>query len=63
MKNIFIGILIIVAFVGFFKWTAHMDEVRNVAYQKYEECVKEQYGTTPSAWYYEHGETPECISQ
>lgn len=59
-KIILWTIVIIILFVGFFKWSAHRDQVMFEAYEKYEACVKAEYGTTPSAWYAEHGETPPC---
>lgn len=43
----------------FLFWDWHDAAVMQSA-QRYEQCVKAQYHTTPSAWYAEHGEYPTC---
>lgn len=57
---------LIVTFAGialgpFFQWIDKRDEALGKWAEKYEECVKVEYNTTPSEWYWEHGEYPECV--
>lgn len=59
-KTIFWVVAVIVVFVLFFKWSSGVDAQREAQYAAYEKCVMEEYGTTPSAWYAAHGETPRC---
>lgn len=43
-------------------WVGKQDAARNAAWQAYEECVLQEYHTTPAAWYAEYGEVPPCGS-
>lgn len=36
------------------------DNAIEKAAEKYEECVRKEYGLTPAYWYSEHGEYPTC---
>jgi hypothetical protein len=53
-------IIIIIALAVFIEWTSKRDEKIMIAADKYEECVREEYGMSPSKWYAEHGEYPTC---
>lgn len=53
----------ILAVVAFFHWIDLKDQERAEAAAQYEACVKSEYHTTPTAWYAEHGEYPECITK
>ena len=55
-----IVILIGVAIVTLLRWADKRDEALARWAEKYEECVKVEYNTTPSEWYWDHGEYPEC---
>lgn len=50
----------VLAMVAFLQWTAGRDEKLMQWADAYEKCVSAEYHTTPSAWYVEHGEYPEC---
>lgn len=50
------------AIAAYIHWTDQNDKLREVAVQKYETCVRDQYHTTPAAWYNEHGEYPDCTN-
>lgn len=52
-----VSIVIAVGKVLFLYWGWH-DAALMQSAQRYEQCVKSQYHTTPSAWYAEHGEYP-----
>jgi predicted negative regulator of RcsB-dependent stress response len=54
------GVVGVLAVVAFLQWSAQRDAKIMVAADKYEQCVKAEYGTTPTAWYIEHGKYPEC---
>lgn len=60
MKPFIISILVLAGIVGILKWSNNHDKKTLEAYQRYEECVQDEYGTTPSRWYAEHGELPSC---
>lgn len=60
IKRIGIVTIIIIAMAGFMKWTSWHDEQTMIAADKYEKCVKDQYGVTPAYWYEMHGEYPTC---
>lgn len=60
VEIILIGTLTVAAIATFLWWTNERDKALNEWATKYEECVKVEYHTTPSAWYAEHGEYPEC---
>lgn len=48
------------AVVAFFHWiTLHGRELEK-SYIQYEACVKKEYGMTPTRWYADHGQYPEC---
>jgi hypothetical protein len=55
--KIVLCLALVVVVVSFTNWRHNAAER---AYQAYEECVISEYGTTPAAYYAEHGETPEC---
>lgn len=53
-------LLAIALLYGLFQWMQARDEAIAQGAQAYEECVKREFGTTPSAWYNEQGEYPVC---
>lgn len=59
-----LGIVALFCFVGFCVSmviiSASLDIEKMSAYERYEECVLEQYGTTPTAWMVDNGEYPIC---
>ena len=59
MKALYL-ILIVVAGIGFLMWSADHDTKVQAAAEKYEACVRVQYGVSPAFWYQEHGSYPEC---
>lgn len=60
IKTLITIVLVIVAIALFLKWSAWQDDRRAEAVQRYETCVLEEYNTTPTAWYLQNGEYPEC---
>jgi len=54
------GIVIAALVGGFLWWANERDKALMQWAERYEECVQVEYGTTPSAWYLEQGEYPEC---
>ena len=57
---ILIGLLFGSVMISVLKWTEHRDKELMEWAEKYEICVANQYHTTPSAYYNENGEYPEC---
>lgn len=49
--------VVLVAYIG---WTVKRDEQLMKSMEAYEDCVREEYNTTPAAWYEENGEYPNC---
>jgi len=60
IKNIIIVILIIAGIVAILTWSDNRADKIMKAADLYEECVKQEYGVSPSYWYQEHGEYPTC---
>lgn len=56
-------LLIAIAFIAILYWADKRDEAVMISAERYEECVRNEYHTTPSAWYAEHGEYPVCESK
>lgn len=59
----FLGVLALLLLVAFLRWTGEQDVKRAAWADAYEQCVREQYHTTPTAWYDQHGEYPDCQTQ
>jgi len=59
-KSITITATTLVAISLFFGWVAEHDKKVAEAAQKYEECVKKEYGRTPVQVYVETGFYPKC---
>ena len=59
MKLVYL-ILILAFGIGILFWSANHDQKIQEASEKYEACVKSQYGVSPANWYAENGEYPEC---
>lgn len=53
-------IIALIVIATFFVLVSKRDEAVMVSMNKYEECVKREYGTTPTAWYLETGVYPVC---
>lgn len=53
------GILITFV-IGVIKWTDHRDAQLMEWAEKYEQCVAQEYHTTPSEYYQKWGQYPEC---
>ena len=49
--------------IPLFLWNSHRLEAQDAAFEAYEACVADQYGTTPSAFYQMHGVYPECSAR
>lgn len=63
MKYI-IAILTGIIMIGLFlKWTNDRDVKVIESSQKYEECVRVEYNTTPWEYYNENGKYPVCIGK
>lgn len=54
------GIGAIIAVAIFLSWVNKHDKAIEQSSEAYEKCVMAEYNTTPSAWYNEHGQYPEC---
>lgn len=50
----------VLAVSGVLHWSIQRDQKIMVAAEAYEQCVKTEYNTTPTAWYEAHGEYPIC---
>lgn len=60
-RQTIVYILFFIAFISLFiVWTIDHDEKVQIGADKYELCVKSQYGVSPAYYYQEHGEYPEC---
>jgi len=46
--------------VLYLSWAADLDEKRFVAYQKYDQCVLEEYFMTPIQYHEQRGVFPYC---
>lgn len=60
MKYIFAFVLVAVVVVGVVVVSNKRDQKLMVAMDKYEECVKKEYGVSPQYWFEENGEYPVC---
>ena len=58
-KCFWIGVVVVVVGLAV-QYTAARDASLKAENDRYETCVRNQYGTTPQAWYSEHGTEPEC---
>lgn len=59
-KNILYALIAITAIVAILSWSDKHDQQVNEAADKYEQCIKVEYHTTPSAFYAEHNQYPTC---
>lgn len=62
LKIIITLIIILAALIGMAKVMGRIDSQREQSALAYESCVSAQYGTTPAAWYADHGVYPVCES-
>lgn len=60
MNNFAWGMIAIVAIFGIMAWSSAHNKWIEKAAGQYEDCVKREYGVSPSYWYQEHGEYPTC---
>lgn len=59
--KIIIYIFAIIGVIGLvLMWSVNHDKKVMESADKYEQCVRDQYGVSPAFWYSEHGEYPEC---
>jgi len=61
IKNLIICTIIIAGVVTILAWSDNRTDKMMKAADLYEECVKQEYGVSPSYWYQEHGEYPTCL--
>lgn len=59
MKALKIILILVSIFLLGYLFEKHTDLV-NLSAERYEECVKVEYGMTPSYYYEINGEYPEC---
>lgn len=65
-RKLIIGLtllMVAITMVYYISWTVRRDEQLMKSMEAYEDCVQDEYNTTPSAWYDEHGEYPTCDPQ
>lgn len=55
-----VAIIVIAILTSFIQWTIHNDEKVMEIAEQYEECVLEEFGTTPQAQFAILGEYPDC---
>jgi len=60
MKTFLIWAWVLIIIGWILVWSAGRDEKIMESAEKYEQCVKAEYGVTPAYYYEEHGEYPEC---
>lgn len=60
MKNFAIVSLIFLTIILIVKWLEKHDEKVQMAADRYEVCVRSEYGVSPAKWYAENGVYPEC---
>ena len=60
IKRIVIVTLILAGMAGILAWSNDHDKKVMQAADIYEDCIKAEYGVSPSNWYAEHGEYPTC---
>lgn len=58
--NSIVVTIIIAGMLGITLWSAGHDKEAEVSVEKYEECVRIEMHTTPTAYYDQHGEYPKC---
>jgi len=61
IKTVFFVAMMVVVIGGVVVWSGKHDEQVAQASDKYETCIMEQMHMTPSAYYNENGEYPECL--
>lgn len=60
MRNIIALLLSIVFILLLSAWLEKRSDLAIISAENYEECVKVEYGVTPSYYYNEKGFYPEC---
>lgn len=58
--QIFIISLVLAIILTIIIWSDSRDKKVMEEMDKYEACVKAEYGVLPANWYAEHGEYPKC---
>lgn len=58
--NSIIVTIILGAMLSITLWSAKHDKQVEASSEKYEECVRTEMHTTPTAYYDQHGEYPKC---
>ena len=59
MKLKYLALIVVIA-LGTLIWSINHDQKIMESADKYEACVKAEYGVTPANWYANHGEYPTC---
>lgn len=60
ISAIIFGVIAGLVVMVILQWSIKHDRLLQEAVANYEHCVKDEYHTTPGAWYEEHGEYPYC---
>lgn len=63
LKIILAFTIIYILAVLFLRWSDHQTAQVEAASDKYEACVKKEYGMSPAAYYNDQGQYPECITK
>lgn len=62
IKNILIFTLVLAASIALLSWSDKHDKQVELGAEKYEACVKQEYGVSPASYYANHGEYPTCTT-
>ena len=60
VKIIFVLVAVILVGRLFIIWSKNHDEQIEKSANRYEECVRSEYGVSPAQWREENGSYPEC---
>lgn len=60
MKTVIIAVVAVAVIIGSNVWAAGKDKERIQANEQYAQCVKDQYGMSPTQWYAQFNEFPVC---
>jgi predicted negative regulator of RcsB-dependent stress response len=62
LKVILIFTIVFILMIAFAKWSDQRDQKIAAASDKYEACIKKEYGMSPAAYYNDQGKYPECVT-
>lgn len=60
VKRIVAVTIVIAGMAGLMAWSANHDKEVAEGADRYEKCIRQEYGVSPATWYNEHGAYPEC---